>query len=262
LKHSTSYSLAVLTTLVAFSASADESKSQHTSGWGLGLGTLASDNPYAGRSTRYTPFPLITYESDRLFFEGVTAGVHVLNTGALGIDLIAEGNFDGIDAERFGVRELAAKGIDRNLLEDRKDSVDAGFDVNFAGSLGELKLHAVADVLNASGGYEVNASYGYPLPLGSHLTLMPTIGVSWQSAERTNYYYGILDKEAARGVRNYRPGDVVIPEVGLDMTYSVSERWLLLGNVKYKTLPDALERSPLLDSDRSIQLFIGVLRAF
>jgi outer membrane protein len=248
--------------LVAFNASADESKSQHTSRWGLGLGTIASDNPYAGRRARYTPFPLITYESDLLFFEGVTAGVHMLDTGALDIDLIAEGNFDGIDAARFGVRELAAKGIDRDLLEDRKDSVDVGFDVNFAGSLGELKLHAVADALNARGGYEVNASYGYPLPLSSHLTLMPTIGVSWQSAKRADYYYGILDEEVARGVRNYRPGDVVIPEVGFDMTYSLSERWLLLGNVKYEALPDALERSPLLDSDRSIQLFIGVLRAF
>lgn len=262
MNYSTSHSLAVLAAFAAFSVSADESTSQQTSQWGLGLGAIASDNPYAGRGTRYTPFPLITYDSNRLFFEGITAGVHVLDTSALEIDLIVEANFDGIDADQFGVAELAENGIDRDLLSDRKDSADAGFEVSFAGRFGELKAHAVTDVLDASGGPELSVSYGYPLSLGTRLSLTPTVGVTWLSADRADYNYGILDEEVARGVRNYRPGDVVIPELSIDMHYSLSERWLLLGNVKYKSLPSELERSPLLDSDRSIRLFIGVLWAF
>lgn len=263
MQHSTSHFLAVLTTLIAFSASADDSTSQQqTSRWGLGLGASASDNPYAGRGTRYTPFPLITYDSERLFFEGITGGVHLLDTSTLEIDLIVEPNFDGIDADQFGARELAENGIDRDLLADRKDSADAGFDVSFEGRYGELKLQALADVLDASGGYEVSASYGYPIALGERWVITPNIGAKWQSADRADYYYGILDEEIARGVRNYRPGDVVIPEAGIDLRYGLSPRWMLLGNVKYRALPQELEDSPLLDSDRSIRLFIGVLRAF
>jgi outer membrane protein len=253
---------AVLSTWAAFSATADDEAPQQSSQWGLGLGAIASDNPYAGRGTRYTPFPLIIYDSNRLFFEGITAGVHVLDTSALQIDLVLDANFDGIDADQFGGQELAENGIDRNLLSDRKDSADAGFDVSFEGRYGELKLHAVTDVLDASGGPEVSVSYGYPLALGSRLTLTPSIGATWLSADRADYYYGILDKEVARGLANYRPGDVIIPELSVDMRYSLSERWLLMGNVGYKSLPSELERSPLLDSDRSIQLFIGVMRAF
>lgn len=262
MKYSTSHLFAVLAALVASSASADDSTSQPTSQWGLGLGAIASDNPYAGRGARYTPFPLITYDSNRLFFEGVTGGAHLLDTSGLEIDLIVEANFDGIDADQFGVAELARNGIDRNLLSDRKDSADAGFDVSFEGRYGELKFQALADVLDASGGYEVSASYGYPFSLGERLVLTPSIGAKWQSADRADYYYGILDEEVARGVTNYRPGSVVIPELGLDLRYGLSERWMLLGNVKYRSLPSELERSPLLDSDRSIRLFLGVLRAF
>jgi outer membrane protein len=252
------YYAAVFAAFTACSASADESSSR----WGLGLGAVVSDNPYAGREIRYRPFPLLTYDSDRLFFEGITAGVHLLDTSALEIDFIAEANLDGIDAEDFGARELAANGIDRALLADRKDSADVGFDVSFSGRYGELKFQALADVLDASGGYEASASYGYPLALSERLELTPTIGAKWQSADRADYYYGILDEEIARGVRSYRPGSVVIPEVGFDLQYRLADRWLLLGNVKYRALPSKVEDSPLLDSGQSMRFFIGVLRAF
>lgn len=250
--------VAVIAALAACSASAEESSSR----WGLGLGAVASDNPYAGRSTRYRPFPLIVYDSERLFFEGITGGVHLLDTSALEIDFIVEANLDGIDAEDLGARELAANGVDRALLEDRKDSADAGFDASFDSRFGEVKLQALADVLDASGGYEVSASYGYPFPIGKHLVLTPGVGAKWLSADRAVYYYGILDEEIARGVSNYRVGSVVIPEAGIDLRYRFSERWMMLGNLKYRMLPNEVENSPLLDSGQSIRFFIGVLRAF
>lgn len=248
-------SLAALTSSAAF---ADEGTSQ----WGLGLGAIASDNPYAGRGIRYTPFPLITYDSSRFFFQGITAGMHLLDTGALEIDLIVEPNFDGIDTEDFGATELRRNGIDRDLLEDRKDSADAGFDVSFSGPYGELAFQARADVLDASGGYEASVAYGYPLQLGNRVVLTPSVGAKWLSEDRADYYYGILDKEIARGVRNYRPGSVVIPEVGLDLQYSLADRWVLTGGLKYRALPGKVEDSPLLDSGQSFRLFVGVLRAF
>lgn len=262
MKHFTSHSVAVLATTVAFGVYADESTPQRTSRLGLGLGAVVSDNPYAGRGTRYRPFPLIRYDGDRLFFEGITAGVHLLDTSSLEIDLIAEANFDGVDAEDFGARELARNGVDRALLEDRKDSADVGFDVSFEGRYGELKFQALADVLDASGGYEASASYGYPVSLSERLVVTPGVGAKWLSADRADYYYGILDEEIARGVTGYRPGSVVIPEVGIDLRYGLADRWLLLGNVTYRALPGEVEDSPLLDSGQSIRLFIGVLRAF
>jgi outer membrane protein len=230
--------------------------------WGLGAGVIASDNPYAGRGTRYTPFPLITYDSERFFFEGITAGVHLYDDGLLRLDFIAEGNFDGIDADDFGRRELAVNGIDRDLLEDRDDSVDVGFDARLQGRFGEFSLKFVADALDASGGYQATAEYGYPIEFGERLTVTPNIGVKWLSADSADYYYGTLDEEVARGVVNYRPGSAAIPEVGLDVQYNFAGKWLLLGSVAYESLPSKIGDSPLLESDSSTRLMIGVLRAF
>ena len=175
------YFAAVIAAFASGEALADERSSQ----WGLGLGGIASDNPYAGRGSRYTPVPLITYDSKRLFFRGITGGVHLLDTSALEIDFVVEANFDGIDADDFGTRELAKNGIDRALLEDRDDSVDVGFEMEFSGRFGDLEIEALADVLDASGGYEASATYGYPLPFGERLVVKPTIGARWLS-ERTS----------------------------------------------------------------------------
>lgn len=252
------YYVGLLVALACGNAVADERSSQ----WGLGIGGIASDDPYAGRGMRYTPVPLITYDSERLFFRGITGGVHLLDTSSLEIDFIVAANFDGIDAEDFGTRELAKNGIDRALLEDRKDSADVGFALGLAGRYGELEIEALADVLDASGGYEVGATYGYPFSFGERFVITPTIGARWLSDDRADYYYGTLNKEIARGVMSYRPGSAVIPEVGVEVQYRFSDRWLLLSSLKYQSLPSKIEDSPLLESGDTSRLFIGVMKAF
>lgn len=230
--------------------------------WGLGLGAVAMATPHAGRGTRYMPLPIITYDSERLFFRGATGGIHLFDNDLLSIDFIAQGDFDGIDADDFGRRELALNGLDRDLLDDRDDSVEAGFDIGLQGRFGKLDLQMASDVLDASGGYRANAEYGYPIRLGERATVTPTIGLSWLSADRADYYYGTLDTEVARGVVKYRPGAAVIPKVGLDLEYTFSDKWLLFGSVSYQSLPTKLGDSPLLESDHGGDLMIGVLRAF
>jgi MipA family protein len=258
LKYSLTSSLALFATFATTSVLAADD----TPRWGLGLGAVVSDNPYAGRDTRYTPLPLITYDSERFFFRGITGGVHLFDNELLQLDFIVQGDFGGIDADDFGRRELALNGIDRDLLEDRDDTAQAGFQLGFEGRLGELKLEFVADVLDASGGYEASAEYGYPITFGERLTLTPMLGVKWLSADTADYYYGTLDAEVARGVVRYRPGAVAIPEVGLDVKYNLGGRWMLLGNLSYGALPSKISDSPLVDDDRAAGLMIGVIRAF
>lgn len=230
--------------------------------WGLGLGSVVSTDPYAGRGTRFVPVPLLSYEGERFFFRGISGGAHLFDSDLFELDFVVKGDFDGMDADDFGWRELARNGIDRDLLDDRDDTVQAGFQLGVAGKFGELELAVTADVLDASGGFEASAEYGYPIRIGERFKLTPTVGVEWLSKDNANYYYGTLDEEVARGVVSYRPGAAAIPEVGLGLEYAFRNKWMLMGNVSYKFLPSRLADSPLLDSDRSARLMIGVVRAF
>lgn len=250
---------AVVATVMTMSGiAAAEEESQ----WGLGFGAVASDNAYAGRGARVTAIPVITYESNRFFFQGIEGGVHLYKTDWAKFDAVAGARLDGIDAKDFGVTELAQNGINRNLLSDRDDSLDAGFKLSLEGRYGEMQLDLLADVLDKSGGFEAKFRYGYPLELTQNLKLTPYVGADFLSKDLTQYYYGILDEEIARGVVSYKPDSAVIGSAGVGLQYLFAKRWLLLADASYKSLPNDISNSPLVDSDSSARFLIALVRSF
>lgn len=231
--------------------------------WSIGLAASVSDSPYAGEDTRVRPFPLLTFDGDRVFWRGLSGGVHAIKGDTFNLDVIVAGRFDGFDIEDLGRQELARNGVDANLLDDRDDGLDAGLAASWSGRAGELKLHALADITDASGGYEVGVDYAYALQWG-RTTVVPGVGVRWMSDDLVDYYYGTLDEEVARGVPFYRPGSAVVPEVSIGFSWPLGEKWKLLGSLDYKFLPNEITESPLIepDTDGSARLMIGFSRSF
>ena len=232
-------------------------------GWALGVGAVAQDSPYAGEDMRVQPIPLISYQGEKFFFRGITAGWQFIETEAFELAAVASLRLDGFDIDDLGRRELAANGLDYRQLEDRDDSLDAGVTAQWSGTAGELEIELLADVTDTSGGQEFSIEYGYPLHFGPTM-VTPTAGVTWLSKDTANYYYGTLDEEVARGVIDYKPDAVTIPHVGVDFMRSFGEHWSLIAFVRYSFLPDELTDSPLLEPDRdgSASILIGVSRSF
>ena len=242
---------------------ADESEGDGRSRWELGLGVVATDSPYAGEGTRTTPFPLVTYEGEKFFFRGITAGWRFIQTDSFTLAGIARMRLDGFDIEDLGREELALRGLDYRLLEDRDDSLDLGLSAAWDGAAGEIEFELLADVTDTSGGYQASLKYGYSFQLGK-TRITPNVGVKWLSDDLANYYYGTLDEEVARGVVSYKPDAVSIPHVGIDVSRRIGQKWGLFASLQYRSLPTELERSPLLEQDRDDEasLLIGISRGF
>ncbi|SEL94481.1 outer membrane protein [Pseudoxanthomonas sp. GM95] len=232
------------------SSTSDLLAKQEDDRWTIGVGASVKDDGYAGEGTRVRPFPLIGYEGERVFWRGLTGGVHVIKGEAFTLDAVLAGRFDGFDIDDLGRKELAANGLNADLLEDRDDGLDAGLSASWRGAAGELKLSALADVTDSSGGYEFAADYGYALHWG-RTTLVPSVGVRWMSSDLVDYYYGTLDEEVARGVVRYQPGSAVVPQVGVGFSRPLGEHWKVTGSVNYKFLPSEITDSPLMDPDVS-----------
>lgn len=232
-------------------------------GWALGVGAIAQDSPYAGEGSRVQPIPLISYQGERFFFQGITAGWKFFGSETLELAAIAKLRLDGFDIDDLGRRELAANGLDYRQLEDRDDSLDAGISGKWSGQAGELELELLTDVTDTSGGQEFSLQYGYPLHFGQTM-VTPTAGVTWLSEDTANYYYGTLDAEVARGAIDYKPDAVTIPHVGVNFMRFFGEHWTMIAFLRYSFLPDELKDSPLLepDSDGSASVLIGVQRSF
>lgn len=231
--------------------------------WGLGLGTVLSPSIYAGEDLRVLPLPLVTYEGERFFLRGISGGVHLLKRDSFTVDGILSYRTDGIDRDDFGVSELAERGINRALLSDRDNGIDLGFLANWRGEMGQLDLGIKTDVSSASKGHEAILKYGYPFQWG-RTSLVPNAGVSFMSKQLSNYYYGTLPEEVARGVINYKPGSTTIPSLGLSVIRPLDTNWVVIGNATYKFLPNKITNSPLVEEDKdgSLSVFLGVSRRF
>ncbi|EKU82976.1 outer membrane protein [Massilia sp. UYP32] len=252
--------LFLFATLLAISSLAS---AQQPSRWGLGVGAAVSDSVYAGEGTRVTPFPLVSYEGERFYWRGIQGGAHLVKRGGFALDATLSARFDGIDRDDFGVLELAERGIDRALLEDRDDAFDLGLAASWRGALGQLDLGVKGDVTSASKGIEVNLSYGYPFQWGA-MRITPNVGVSHLSKKLANYYYGTLPGEVARGVASYQPGSAAVARIGVDVVRPFAGNWVFIGNVGYRKLPTKLSDSPLVEKDKdgSVSAFIGFSRGF
>lgn len=231
--------------------------------WALGMAGLFKDSPYAGEGTGAQPIPLLTYNGERFYFRGITAGWNLFSNESFEVSAIAKFRFDGFDVKDLGQAELARNGIDYQLLEDRDFGLDAGIGMTWRGAVGEIELELLSDVTDASGGQEINLQYGYPLSWGKNM-ITPTIGATWLSKDMANYYYGTLDTEVARGVVNYKPGATSIIHIGVNYFRPLGDKWSVMAMFKYSILPDKISDSPLIeaDTDSSMSVLIGVSRSF
>lgn len=231
--------------------------------WSVGSGAAVRASEFAGEGTRTRAIPYVSYEGDRFYLRGATIGYRLVNRPGFSVNGFVAGRLDGIDADDFGVDELAERGVDRNLLGDRDDSADAGVAMVLRGALGEVELDARGDVTDASGGYQTSLEYRYPVPIGT-TTVIGGVGATYLSSDMANYYYGTLDEEVARGVVDYKPDDVVVPYVTVTVFTSLGKNWLLSANAQYRSLPDELQDSPLVElgSDSNATFLMAVARRF
>ncbi len=231
--------------------------------WGLGLAAVVADSPYAGEGTRVLPIPLVNYHGERFYFEGLGAGWAFIKNDSFELAAVVKGRMDGFDVKDLGRSELANNGVDYHLLEDRDMGLDFGAKIKWSGRGGELEAELLTDATDTSGGQDFSLQYGYGFDVGMG-RLTPNVGVTWQSKDMANYYYGTLKEEVARGVVDYKPGAVTIPHVGVSYFRPLGENWMLMGFAQYKVLPNKITDSPLIErnTNGSATVFIGFSRGF
>lgn len=231
--------------------------------WSLGLAAVIKDSPFAGEGTRVMPIPLVSYQGERFSFRGLSANYLIVESDSFELSALGKFRMDGFEVGDLGKVDLARNGVDYRLLEDRDMGFDLGLSLKWSGKAGELEVQLLADATDTSGGQEVAIEYGYPIALGKG-RLTPSLGVTWMSKDMANYYYGTLDEEVARGVVDYKPGAVAIPQVGVQYFRPVGDNWALIASASYSLLPDEIQDSPLIepDTDGTAMMFVGFSRGF
>lgn len=220
--------------------------------WSLGVGGEFETNPYKDADDEVMPLPLLTYHGKRFFLEGLSAGFQLIDWNDLEISVIGQYQMKGYEADD----SVFLQGMD-----ERKGTFEMGLNLEYEILFGELSLTAVSDVLGRHKGQQVSLEYGIEFEI-EKLTLEPYVGVEWQSSKLADYYYGVKVTEARSWRPYYEVDSVINPCVGLGISYSFSEHWMIMGDISYEMLDDDIEKSPIVEDDWSASFFIGLIYSF
>ena len=221
---------------------------------GLSLGAVLSevDPGYVGFHRQATLVPLISYRSGPFFFSGAEAGVVAAqgNAYTLSFDLVPELN-----------RVRASDSPQLAGLKTRDWTINGGVALSIQQSWGKASFTVLHDILDRNNGAAIRVNYSYPIRLATG-SLIPAIGLTWQSENLTSYYYGVSPAESLPSRSAYSPGSALNPTVRLGYFAPVSNKWLLGAQVGYTRFASAIADSPIVDRSGSLSGMILFMYSF
>ena len=240
---------------------------QTTAGeWRVGANLLAAQSPLVGEDGTVALLPVLAYKGEWFyanlgnpgisFFTGSSdfggVGYHLLKGEDFNIDLVGRIRLMGFDPD--DTDEL--KG-----LHEREPGFDAGISARWDIGLGELNALLLTDISDRSNGQEVALSYAYPLHQG-RWTLRPVVGLSWQSSDLVDYYFGVQSDETTISRPTYEGEATFTPFAVIETEYAFSEQTHLVGGLGVGRLGDGISDSPIIDRRNLAGGYLGLVYRF
>jgi outer membrane scaffolding protein for murein synthesis (MipA/OmpV family) len=191
--------------------------------------------------------PLYLYEGKLFFARGTAGGLHIMNRESFEFNIFAKYRFQKLDPD---------SNVFYTGLEERKQSIDAGFQFRLQQKWGGLNMHWVTDTLDRHNGQEVQVAYRYHFEAGPW-SISPYASWTWQDENLTNYYFGVSEAEALPGRPAYAPGESQWLGFGLNTAWHATDRIVLFANVGFAGTESKVIDSPLVEEAAFSQLFLG-----
>ena len=213
---------------------------------------IVRDTPYRGADSDSLLVPFLQYEGERAYFRGLSLGWKLDPQAAIQIELIARARLDGFEAKDSPVFAGMA---------ERERSLELGASAGRALGPGRIEFAAFADVLDRSGGQELDLMWRGDFGRGP-FRIQPEAGLRWQSADLVAYYFGVRAEEATPSRAAYRAGSAVLPRIAINALAPLGGRWSLFARVSVDTLPDEITDSPLVERGSERRGFVGLVYGF
>lgn len=218
----------------------------------LGIGIVGGQSIYQGIDHESEVIPLFGVSYGNFYLEGLEAGFVMTEAEDFNLSVAIAG--DTLDGER----------TDSSLLKDMGD-VDSGVNLKLSGELftnfGLLGASVAQDMSNEHEGIELSLSWAVPLEFDKAM-LMPSVYATWMSDDLVNHYYGVATNQVKAGRPLYDADSGWRYGIELMAEYPLSQQWALQGGVSAEWYGDEITNSPIVDEDRAIFGFLGVIYQF
>ncbi|MFH2134291.1 MAG: MipA/OmpV family protein [Pseudomonadota bacterium] len=195
----------------------------------VGLAGYSTCAIVAGVQDDLSVLPYLDFTYGRLFARVDTFGYKTKEIGYGHLEVIARFNQDGFRTDNPVL----------NGLSTRQSSLPVGLGTLQVTPLGGVFFNVFHDINKSSGNW-VELIYGAKFTAAGAV-FYPLLGVDYQSADYTGYYYGVSEQEAiSSGFASYAPASAVNTFIALIMDVGLSRNWHLNAYVRHKRLDDSI----------------------
>lgn len=196
-----------------------------------------------------------------LYQEQEHSVIPLLNFGYHGENLNVD--FNGINYRFYGTNGetinlgayLASAGIshDDNTsdflvgMDERHLSVDLGLNADFHLNDGVISAYFQHDISGTYQGYLAGVKYFHMLSVGV-ADLVPYAGVTFQSKDFVDYYFGVQQAEARINRPEYTGSSSISYDFGYQFIYPITPSWNVTQTTQYTRMGDEVADSPIVDS--------------
>lgn len=222
----------------------------------IGAGVLISEKPYSGVDTEVYPIPMARLYYKNFFFEGTKLGYNLYGNDQWQFAPILQWRFDGYEASD----SAALSG-----MADRDMTLDGGLQLTNINDWGVLTFSWVTDLLSEHEGNELEIGFSKRYAKAfdvEQLSIIPNLGVSFLSSNLADYYYGVRTSEVAVGRPAYGAGYSINYSAGVNMIYTLDEKWDILAGFNYTWFDDEIKDSPIVSEDGVYSIIAGAAYKF
>lgn len=207
-------------------------------------------------NSRFTTNIVARVNSDRAFF-GKTNTRYVnftVTAGGAQVPISVPPGSQGTPGAGF-VEPIELK------VPDRDYAVELGLEMLLDGEWGHATLRAFHDVSNTHEGYEISADYSFRWVRG-RFSVAPSVGVSYKSADLSDYYWGVHANEVLPTLAGYQVDGGIGWEAGVRTSYYLTKSMRVAVSANYERLTDSIALSPLVAEPYVIGYFAGLAWQF
>lgn len=226
-----------------------------------GLGIAYSDQPWVGIKSKAHIVPFFSAQYGNWSFLGDSLVSYQFieqeeYSLAVGIDY----RDDTYDSDNF-----ITSGKSKSKVFNGYTSPDGDITFDISGHWEMINWNIKQDVSGNSKGLTADVEIVAPLlSIGDRFVVEGSLGAQWLSAKYSNHVYGISGKNinVSKGRNAYTLGASTNFNIGLNATYIINDNWAAVGGYTYTKLDKKIENSPLIDSNKSSNLYLGIVYQF
>ncbi len=216
----------------------------------VGIGVLASTQPYEGVDNSVSPVPIIVGRYKNFFVDGTSFGYIVKETEELKLAVVGQPRFMGYESG------------DSTMLDgmaDRDWSFDGGLKLGWLHEYFNLDITGLVDLSNNHQGQELSVMASKEIKEG---LFTPRIGFKVLSDDVVDYYYGVLGNEARANRPAYEGDSTVNFVTGFAIGIPLGEEWAAVLDYEYETLGSDISNSPIVDESAVSTVVVGIVYRF